>query len=71
MFEDTEEIIALSGDGSNEKRYGFDAVARCRCHSKSKKIMYINCLSQPALWHYSFKRISTTSRFMRRSYGIN
>jgi DNA polymerase-4 len=21
--------IALSGDGSNEKRYGFDAVARC------------------------------------------
>jgi hypothetical protein len=29
----------------------------CRCHSQSKKIMYINCLSQPALWHYSFKRI--------------
>jgi DNA polymerase-4 len=28
MFEDRRNAIALSGDGSNEKRYGFD-VARC------------------------------------------
>jgi DNA polymerase-4 len=48
MFEDTEEMLSLyQAMDRMKKRYGFDAVARCRC--QSKKCMYINCHSYHSL----------------------
>jgi hypothetical protein len=42
-------VVAVSGDGSNEKRYGFD-VARCAGATlKVKKNMYLNCHSYHSL----------------------
>jgi hypothetical protein len=48
-----------------KKRYGFDVVARCAGATlkvKANNVHQLSLLSQPSLWHYSFKRISTTSR---------
>jgi DNA polymerase III alpha subunit (gram-positive type) len=51
MFEDTEMLSLYQAMDRMKKRYGFDAVARCRCHSKVKanNVHQLSLLSQPSL----------------------
>jgi hypothetical protein len=47
MFEDTEEMLSHQAMDRMKKRYGCSPL--CRCHSKKKQIMYINCHSYHSL----------------------
>jgi hypothetical protein len=55
----------LISDGWIEKNAMVLMPARCAGAPQSKNNNVPHFITQPALWHYSFNRISATSRRMR------